>query len=78
VTIEDPVDAVTQAVDVPSREAPDDVVPVVARLARRGDLIVTLGAGSIGGLGGKLVEALETREAAGRARLGSGERGPTS
>ena len=79
VTIEDLVDAVTLAVGAPVHlvKRLDDVVPVVARLARRGDLIVTLGAGSIGGLGAKLVEALAAREAVGRARFGSEGRGPT-
>jgi len=37
----------------------DEVVPLVAGLARSGDLVLTLGAGSIGGVAGRLVEALE-------------------
>ena len=70
VTIEDLVDAVSQAVSAPVHlvKRLDDVVPVVARLARRGDVIVTLGAGSIGGIGGKLIEALAAREFAGQAQ----------
>jgi UDP-N-acetylmuramate--alanine ligase len=37
----------------------DDVVPVLARLARPGDVVLTLGAGSIGSVAAKLVDALE-------------------
>jgi len=37
----------------------DDIVPIVARLARTGDVVLTLGAGSIGSLPAKLVDALE-------------------
>jgi UDP-N-acetylmuramate--alanine ligase len=36
----------------------EDVVPAVARIARRGDVVITLGAGSIGGVPERLVEAL--------------------
>jgi UDP-N-acetylmuramate--alanine ligase len=77
VTVEDLVDAVSQAVSAPVHlvKRLDDLVPVVARLARRGDLIVTLGAGSIGGIGGKLVEALEARERQGRTDSGPEDRG---
>ena len=36
----------------------DEVVSLVAALARSGDLVLTLGAGSIGDIGGRLVEAI--------------------
>jgi len=39
----------------------DDVAPAVAELARPGDLVLTLGAGSIGGLATALVAELERR-----------------
>ena len=38
----------------------DDVAPLVAGLARPGDLVLTLGAGPIGGVGGRLLAAIET------------------
>ena len=37
----------------------DDVAPALAKVARRGDLVLTLGAGSIGSVAAKLVNALE-------------------
>jgi UDP-N-acetylmuramate--alanine ligase len=37
----------------------DDVTPLLARLARPGDVVLTLGAGSIGSVAAKLIEALE-------------------
>jgi UDP-N-acetylmuramate--alanine ligase len=37
----------------------DDVVPALVRIARPGDVVLTLGAGSIGGVPDRLVEALE-------------------
>jgi UDP-N-acetylmuramate--alanine ligase len=37
----------------------DDVVPAIVRVARSGDVVVTLGAGSIGGLADRLIAALE-------------------
>jgi UDP-N-acetylmuramate--alanine ligase len=69
VTIEDLADAISRTVVAPVHlvKRLDDVVPVAARLARRGDVVVTLGAGSIGSIGGALVRALTAREAAGRA-----------
>ena len=69
VTIEDLAGAIGRTAGAPVHlvKRLDELAPVVARLARRGDVIVTLGAGSIGGIGGALVEALEAREAAGRA-----------
>ncbi len=66
---EDPIDGVTietlatairrsvrGRVDVVPRI--DDVVPALVRAARPGDVVLTLGAGSIGGLSERLVEAL--------------------
>jgi UDP-N-acetylmuramate--alanine ligase len=38
----------------------DDVVPELVKIAKRGDVVITLGAGSIGTLPGKLAEALRT------------------
>ena len=41
----------------------DDVIPLVLTLARRGDAVLTLGAGSIGLLPTQLIDALKRREA---------------
>jgi UDP-N-acetylmuramate--alanine ligase len=41
----------------------DDVVPEVLKAARAGDAVITLGAGSIGTLPKRLIEALKRREA---------------
>lgn len=40
----------------------DDVVPAIVRVARPGDVVITLGAGSIGRLSGRLIEALGAGE----------------
>jgi UDP-N-acetylmuramate--alanine ligase len=40
----------------------DEVVPAILKTARTGDTVITLGAGSIGTLPTRLVEALDTRE----------------
>jgi UDP-N-acetylmuramate--alanine ligase len=61
------VDALADAVRPSTRElhvvaAFQDLPARVAGLARAGDLILTLGAGSIGGLGDRLLAALRTRE----------------
>ncbi len=40
----------------------DEVAPVLLDLARPGDLVITLGAGSIGGVATRLVEALHARD----------------
>jgi UDP-N-acetylmuramate-alanine ligase len=40
----------------------EDVAARVADLAREGDLVITLGAGSIGGLAASLVQELERRQ----------------
>ena len=36
----------------------DEVIPIVKRIAKPGDVVITLGAGSIGTLPERLVEAL--------------------
>ncbi len=46
----------------------DDVAAAVAELARPGDLVLTLGAGSIGGLATALLAELERRHGSGEAR----------
>ena len=45
----------TTAADAPARA---DLPVAVARMARPGDLVITLGAGSIGRIGPKILEAL--------------------
>jgi UDP-N-acetylmuramate--alanine ligase len=39
----------------------DDLVPALKRAARSGDVVLTLGAGSIGGVADRLVAALDER-----------------
>jgi len=57
--------SVTVAVDlVPCL---DDVVPAIVRIARPGDVVITLGAGSIGGVPDRLVAALGGRALSGPA-----------
>ena len=53
--------AVRRATDRPVRHVRtlDEVAPVVAALSRPGDLVLTLGAGPIGGVGGPLLRAIE-------------------
>jgi UDP-N-acetylmuramate--alanine ligase len=60
VTLDALAAAVRRSVTVPVETAPalDDVVAAVVRAARPGDVVVTLGAGSIGSLPDRLVEAL--------------------
>ena len=54
----------------------DEVVSAVTALAREGDVVLTLGAGSIGALGARIVEALGTRHTTGHGAeaSSSGER----
>jgi UDP-N-acetylmuramate--alanine ligase len=61
-------DAVRRAVRVPVELVPalDDIPAAVARLTKPGDLVLTLGAGSIGTLGERILEAIRSR--AGSAR----------
>lgn len=67
ITSERLADAVRAERDLPVHVVPalDDVPEVVAALARDGDLVLTLGAGSIGGVARRVVAALETRRAGG-------------
>jgi UDP-N-acetylmuramate--alanine ligase len=65
VTMHALADAILQAApERPVRIAPriDDVVPEVLKVARAGDAVITLGAGSIGTLPKRLIEALRQRE----------------
>jgi UDP-N-acetylmuramate--alanine ligase len=52
--------AIRRDVRSPLEVAPtlEDIVPAVVRIARPGDVVITLGAGSIGGIPQKLIEAL--------------------
>jgi UDP-N-acetylmuramate--alanine ligase len=63
VTIEALASAVNNARSTPVHVVPrlDDMAARVADLARPGDLVITLGAGSIGSLAGNLVAELERR-----------------
>jgi UDP-N-acetylmuramate--alanine ligase len=50
----------------------DELPGVVAGLAREGDLIITMGAGSIGGVGDRILGAIQSRNdpaAAGGGRV---------
>ena len=55
--------AVRRSVTVPVDLVPrlDDLVPAIVRVARPGDVVITLGAGSIGGVPDRLVAALGGR-----------------
>jgi UDP-N-acetylmuramate--alanine ligase len=61
VTLETLGAAVRRSVTVPVDLVPrlDDVVPALVRVARPGDIVITLGAGSIGTVPDRLVEALK-------------------
>ena len=61
VTLDALAAAIRQRVTVPLDVAPtlDDVVAALVRVAKPGDVVITLGAGSIGTLPDRLVEALE-------------------
>lgn len=48
-----------------------DVPAAVARLAEQGDLVITLGAGSIGAVGARVMEALRQRAAGATGPEGS-------
>jgi UDP-N-acetylmuramate--alanine ligase len=65
ITVETLADAIRRGAHRPVHvvAAIDQVVPRLVELARPGDAVITLGAGSIGSLPPKLVEALERREA---------------
>jgi UDP-N-acetylmuramate--alanine ligase len=63
VTIETLGAAIRRSVSVPVDLVPrlEDLVPAIARVAKRGDVVITLGAGSIGSVPDRLVGALATR-----------------
>jgi UDP-N-acetylmuramate--alanine ligase len=65
VTAEALADAIRSGAGKPVRlvKALDDLVPTLLELARPGDAVITLGAGSIGAVPKRLVEALERRGA---------------
>jgi UDP-N-acetylmuramate--alanine ligase len=67
ITIEALAGAIRDATRVPLHvvKSLDAVAPAVARLARRGDLVITLGAGSIGSVGDRILEELRHRKGAG-------------
>ncbi len=54
--------AIRRSVSVPVDLVPrlEDLVPAIVRVARPGDVVITLGAGSIGGVPDRLVEALRS------------------
>jgi UDP-N-acetylmuramate--alanine ligase len=60
VTLDALGDAVRKSASIPVDVVPrlDDVVAAVVRVARPGDIVITLGAGSIGSVPDRLVEAL--------------------
>jgi UDP-N-acetylmuramate--alanine ligase len=68
--------SVTVPVDVVAHL--DDVVPAIVRAARRGDVVITLGAGSIGTVAARLVEALEGRGSSATADSVGGTGRPAS
>src|SRR5207244_8782221 len=61
VTLDALAAAIRRRVTAPLDVAPklDDVVAAIVRVAKPGDVVITLGAGSIGALPDRLVEALE-------------------
>ena len=63
ITVEALANAIRQRTDVPVHvvKALDDVPGAVARLCRPGDLVITLGAGSIGAAGDRILAELEGR-----------------
>jgi len=69
VTIDALAAAVRRRVRAPVDVVPrlDDLVPAIARVARPGDVVITLGAGSIGSVPERLIEALARAGQGGRA-----------
>jgi UDP-N-acetylmuramate--alanine ligase len=61
VTLETLADAVRRGAAVPLDVVArlEDVVPAVVRVVKPGDIVITLGAGSIGSVPDRLVEALK-------------------
>jgi UDP-N-acetylmuramate--alanine ligase len=70
ITLDSLAQTIRRDVRVPVDVAPtlEDVVRAVVRAARPGDLVITLGAGSIGSVPDRLIEALGNKPAAGGAR----------
>jgi UDP-N-acetylmuramate--alanine ligase len=70
ITLDSLAQTIRRDVRVPVDVAPtlEDVVRAVVRAARPGDLVITLGAGSIGSVPDRLIEALSGKPAAGGAR----------
>ncbi|MEO8522413.1 MAG: UDP-N-acetylmuramate--L-alanine ligase [Acidobacteriota bacterium] len=68
ITVETLADSVRAASRIPVHivKAVEDLPPAVTALARRGDLVVTLGAGSIGGVGDRILAALQRADAGSR------------
>jgi UDP-N-acetylmuramate--alanine ligase len=63
VTIETLAAAIRRSLSVPLVLVPrlEDLVPMIVRVAKRGDVVITLGAGSIGTVPDRLVEAIAGR-----------------
>jgi UDP-N-acetylmuramate--alanine ligase len=61
ITLDALASSIRERVDVPLHVAPtlDDVVAAIARIAKPGDVVITLGAGSIGSVPDRLLEALK-------------------
>jgi UDP-N-acetylmuramate--alanine ligase len=70
ITLETLTAAIRAAISSPLDVVPqlDDVVPALVRIARAGDVVVVLGAGSIGVVAERLVAALEQHIATGNSR----------
>jgi UDP-N-acetylmuramate--alanine ligase len=69
VTIDALAAAIRRDVKVPVDVVPaiEDVVPAIVRVARAGDVVITLGAGSIGTVPDRLIDALGRASESGRA-----------
>jgi UDP-N-acetylmuramate--alanine ligase len=63
ITLDRVAAAIRRSVEAPVEVVPtlDAVVPALVRIARRGDIVIALGAGSIGTVADRLVAALEAR-----------------
>jgi UDP-N-acetylmuramate--alanine ligase len=68
VTVEALAAAINTSRAMPVRvvKALDEVAPIIAEIARPGDVVITLGAGSIGGVAPRVIEELERRAREGR------------
>ncbi|MEX2661602.1 MAG: cyanophycin synthetase, partial [Vicinamibacterales bacterium] len=64
ITVEVLADAMRRTTSVPVEliKTLDDVPAAVAERVRPGDLVITLGAGSIGGVGDRILDAIRARE----------------